>query len=841
MNNIVILSKIGFLTSISGQLNILSRLSTGSNIRNLYVNMLISSLSNGNISLIGSSSGSINIRNYQVSGTYYSQQQLSLCAINSNFAQFSIFNVNFNPSIYIFGNSSSYLFAYVSSSSIQIQQLVLSVGLSTVNSLQTTQSSTIQYQFQFGGIISQISASSVIIHNSAVKAYLNYTSNYMNSSGIITGTSSTTIISINNICLLEYTTFIGSFVNQSGLLGTIGGKVSVSNANIQYSVYGNGSFSNFGTLGVLSIECSNGSFSNLQISFASIQKSSYDANEINIAVLIGKCNAKYVQLNQSTFQGNVSAASNIAILSGLQNSNFIIYNIDISNSKIISSSSSSSISGGVFGKIEGVSNINKLNYLQINVNILSQSLNINSYSSGIIGESINVDNIIIEKLYIYNSSIQSKSQNGQSLASGIIASSTKHNINIKYIEMNNISVISMSQNSIGISAGYVALITSSNIQCSDLNISDSLIQSDSCAPMVSGIIGTFNYSNLIMQNTFVSSSKIFGSDARYNNLSNDIIRQSSGVLSFVNHSDIRILKTNIQDVNISIISNLNKASTSGIIGWLLYSNSTQKSIQILNVYQNSYSLNNNSHSGGFNSIVDQSIDYQYSNQIANSTIITVCQVYNPLQYSYSFTGSMNGYIAGSNVQFINFKALFINITTNGSRASYGGGLVGKITDSGVAIKESSLIIYGGEIYNLNIASKAIVNGVAGSVIGFATGNSNITIDSIIINNAINNVTAQSVFAGSFAGSQASQQSYAFVKITNSEIYSVKIYYQNQTLVLINFILRPQLAELTNGLIQISSTKSLGFSSINGIPVSNCENVQVQYINGNNYISENGCI
>ncbi|CAL6099952.1 Hypothetical_protein [Hexamita inflata] len=140
----------------------------------------------------------------------------------------SITNVNFKPDIYMFGNQSSYIFVYVSSSYVLIKQLVLTIGFTNAYSLQTNLQSTNTNQFQYGGIVSQITESSVIIHNSVVRAQLKQTTNYFNSSGMIIGISTTTIISINQLCAFEQTS-TASNVNQSGLLGTICGKISVSN------------------------------------------------------------------------------------------------------------------------------------------------------------------------------------------------------------------------------------------------------------------------------------------------------------------------------------------------------------------------------------------------------------------------------------------------------------------------------------------------------------------------------------------------------------------------------------------------------------------------------------
>ncbi|CAL5977692.1 Hypothetical_protein [Hexamita inflata] len=819
-------------------MNILSRISTGSSIRNLFVNMLISSSSNGNISLIGSLNGVLNIRNYQVAGTYYSKQCMSLCVLNSNQAQISITNVNFNPNIYTLGNQSSYLFVQISTSTVQIQQLVLSVGSLSVNSLQTTSTSTSSNQFQYGGVISQISSSSVIIHNTAVQAYLKQTTNFLNSSGMIIGTTSSSLISINNLCVFEQTTFVDSVVNQSGLFGIIGGKISFINVNINYSASGNSYFSNFGTIGLLTIDCSNGQFTNLQITFASVQKSSYDDSEINVAALIGQCVAQQIILNNSNFKGNLSAASNVAIISGYQNSNFSIFNIYISTSNVNSLPQyTCGLSGGIFGIINSIPSYTANIYSGLKIIILIQSnvKNNNSYSSSVIGYSSNIDILNISNCLIVDTISKSISINtGLSYASGIISFSQTSTIIIEKTLISNISIDSQSQTARGIAAGYIAQNDLSYLIFNNIETVSCNISAVARSPMSSGILGKLFQSNFVIKISKIIRTQIYGSDMNNIGANIDDIRLSSGVISFTNVSQVSISNVDLEFLNITMIS-YQKAATAGIIGWLICSNSTQIQNTVFNITQTCNSQNNWAHLGGVNAIIDQSQDNQQDNIVKyivqqNTNQTNIC----------SFVGGINGYVQGAISTLTNIQVKYITALLYSQQSSYCGGIIGILRLYNQTAL-SQILILGGSVINTNLSVISGIDGVIGSVYGTITDNVNITIDSLLIKTSIINITAKSVWAGVFAGTQYSSSSLSNIKISNSQIYSVQIYYRNQTNVFINFIMRQQLQSQANGLMYISSTKSLGFSSVNGIPVSNCENVQVQLINGNNFISENGCI
>ncbi|CAL6115704.1 Hypothetical_protein [Hexamita inflata] len=831
MNNIIIFSKSGSLSQISSQLNILSRVSSGLSIRNINVNLLLSSQSNGNISLIGQQKGTLNIRNYQINGSYYTKQCMTLCVINSNQAQISITNVNFKPDFYVFGNQSSFLFAFVSTSTIQIKQLVIQIGSTTINNLLTSaQTSTYLNQFQYGGIISQISGSSVIIHNSALQIYLKQTTNYINSSGVIIGTSTTSIISINQICIFEQTTLTGSIVNQSGFFGIIGGKISITNVNINYSVSGNGQFSNFGTIGVLTIDCTMSSFENVYISFISIQKSSYDDSETNVAAMIGFCNAKLVYLNDSSIQGNITAASNVALISGFQNSNFTISNIVLQNSNIMSLPQSiSAISAGLFGSIESLSKSNSYNGLQVQVNIQSTVSGNNSHSAAIVALASNIYLLYIQQCYIQESFTNSSSQSGISSSSGIISFGSLSQIICKNITLQNSQMYT--QLSSGITAGLFAQSLKCNVTLINMNIFISHIISNSSIPIVGGIFGIINSSQFNISNYNLDQSIIKGEDIYYPNQINSLIRgNSGGIIAFASYTQIIVTSVNVQNSNISQ-KYKQHASAGGLNGEFQNVKSSVNNSQVVNLNIICYSQEANAHIGGISSILISSQEIQQ-----NVTVQYVMLLSQSIS-GQSHVGGIIGWNGNSSIVNISSGIVFaIQVQINGLSA-YCGGMVG-------TVYFSNFYVNGFSLQNSNLSANVTTDCVLGSAIGiqWRLSASYIILSSLNIKNVINNLIGNTAFSSAFIGTITAGH-YSLdnsVDILNSEIYTIQINTQ-ATINYINLILRPQQADISDGSIKILNTKSLGFSSINNQNINPCENVKMQQINNQYYSSVNGCI
>ncbi|CAL6034457.1 Conserved_hypothetical protein [Hexamita inflata] len=140
INRFTILSKVGTTIAITSslQLNILQTQSLNTNIKDMKVNLDIEA-STGNLGLVGSLTGHMNIINYDVSGTYETQGSMSLGASTLSSSNVMVKHVNFAPESYVYGNQSSYLFRIVSSSKVEISRSTIIMGNQQLNLFQVRQ------------------------------------------------------------------------------------------------------------------------------------------------------------------------------------------------------------------------------------------------------------------------------------------------------------------------------------------------------------------------------------------------------------------------------------------------------------------------------------------------------------------------------------------------------------------------------------------------------------------------------------------------------------------------------------------------------------------------------
>ncbi|CAL6005945.1 Hypothetical_protein [Hexamita inflata] len=550
--SVTIQSKASTLVSVatSNQLNIIQKTSIGSNIRELLVNINCDTMTSGNLTLIGSANGSLNINKYQVLGKYFTTQQLSLCVLITLNAQVYISLVNFKPSQIQFGNQSSYLLSYVELSFVQFKQITLNVGIDQAsrNLLSKTISSAVN-QFQYGGFIYNIYTSQVIILNAVSKQFLTHQTQFITNSGQMIGsTFQDSFVSISNLCQVGYdATVSGQQITASGLIGSIGGKLSFDNADINIIFSGSASFSNVGTVGIISSSCQNATFVNINVVFTSSYKNVYDITEGNISALTGQSNCKKLVVNSSTFLNvSIVATTNISVLVGSSvNSNVLVNEIRFDNISLaaISSVNSNSI-GTVFGSaynlklqssqltINGTNITSQLAYAinlggvvgyQIFGNIcVIQSkvtnLYINGSSnnwamvSGFVAGIYNVTTICFRNIELFNSSLFSLSEIRVACTGGIIGYFIHSNTIINQCTVKDLTSDAQSVLGVGISSGLISGAHENNvINISYVELSFSFIYSNSRYPKASGMIGAgfdglvdIKYCNV--RNTVVQSS-----------------------------------------------------------------------------------------------------------------------------------------------------------------------------------------------------------------------------------------------------------------------------------------------------------------------------------------------
>ncbi|CAL6000905.1 Conserved_hypothetical protein [Hexamita inflata] len=258
INQMNIISKFGkqITVNTAQQLNILTSSSTYANIKNLLVNLSITS-SNGNITLVDCINDIFNITGYQVLGIYNTTQTTALISIQINTVAVNVNQINFKPSIYNVGNGSSYLFSQVvnSASTLKICNLIVVIGNNSLfqilGSISTTEFYSIYYQF--GGIIAYIANNSqiVTIDNIIFDSYQNFSTSYVTYSGFLVGNikSITSSITILNVCFQQNITSNTLKFGYFGLIGRNQANISIQNASISFYCQG-AYFWNHGIIGL---------------------------------------------------------------------------------------------------------------------------------------------------------------------------------------------------------------------------------------------------------------------------------------------------------------------------------------------------------------------------------------------------------------------------------------------------------------------------------------------------------------------------------------------------------------------------------------------------------------
>ncbi|CAL6052952.1 Conserved_hypothetical protein [Hexamita inflata] len=247
IQNMNIISKSGCQITVSSALNVIQQSSSSASINTLLVN-LSCAMAAGNITLIQSVSGVINVSNYQIVGTYQSTECLSMIAIQLYVASVTIKTVNFMPYQYNSGTYSSYFMSYVVSSTVNIANITLAIG-SDSNFVIANQYSG---SLNFGGVIQYLSGTSLIIYQVILDCYQIYNSDTAENSGFLMGyvTNQGTLynILIQNLCLMQRVQSTKRF-EAFGFIGWLNdGNISVQQSLVNFTVKGD-YFKYFGLIG----------------------------------------------------------------------------------------------------------------------------------------------------------------------------------------------------------------------------------------------------------------------------------------------------------------------------------------------------------------------------------------------------------------------------------------------------------------------------------------------------------------------------------------------------------------------------------------------------------------
>ncbi|CAL5979507.1 Hypothetical_protein [Hexamita inflata] len=366
--NIISAQDCQFITGL--QLNILQSTSVNSKINNLLVNLTFA-ISQGNITLIGSVSGVMNITGYQILGIYQSSSCMALITLAMSSTTLIVSQLNFMPSVYNSGNCSSYLLSSVSSSTVSFNSVSVLLGNETHFQIANSISSTINLQYQFGGLINVQNNSNVNILNAIYDSYQSHQSQYIKGYGLIIGQTKSTLnlLSIQSICVSQsiYTTDL----QISGIIGQYEGNYSVQQAFVSIIIQGV-HVSQFGSaVGVQTTQCVHAEV----INFRSTLYSILDYNNLDVTqniVLSAIFAYQYAQncsvQNSTVLNSNISAQQHAGGFCGYAYlTNISILNSSVQNSSVVSSQN---YTGGFVGR-SYIFNLTLMNSTVNNCNISS--------------------------------------------------------------------------------------------------------------------------------------------------------------------------------------------------------------------------------------------------------------------------------------------------------------------------------------------------------------------------------------------------------------------------------------------------------------------------------------
>ncbi|CAL6089461.1 Conserved_hypothetical protein [Hexamita inflata] len=441
INQLSVLSKVGTIITINSllQLNILQTQSVNLNIKDMKINLDVED-SIGSLSLVGSITGQMNIINYEVSGTYETQGSVSLGASSLISSNVMIKHVNFMPYSFIYGNQSSYLFRIVSSSMIEISRSTIIVGNQSAQLILGSLTTTSTQQQQFGGLVSQMTATRLIVAEISYFSNFTCTTQFMAKSGLLLGMSisASSQVIFQGLCA-QLTIDANSVFNQFGVIGYVEGNVTVKQANIVTNI-NTVTMNYLGVVGNIASLSKLSCFSDLLLQ----QRLQFTSGGSNSA-LVGY------------LQAQTSKLTNIQLNNNLQNGT------------------------GVYGGFIALSKSD----ISISDSVVSNSTTISTgYSSAVIGQS--TISSIVQNILIVNNFINSSQQVG-SVFGFADSDVTIRNGEIQYITL-------ISKQNLG---GYIGIVLlGRQVSVQNANSSDILILS-LAASSAGIIIGLTNANNTV--------------------------------------------------------------------------------------------------------------------------------------------------------------------------------------------------------------------------------------------------------------------------------------------------------------------------------------------------------
>ncbi|CAL6089397.1 Conserved_hypothetical protein [Hexamita inflata] len=498
INQMNIVSKDGSTLTSTSYLCILQRSSANSNIRNLLVNLTIT-MQSTYIQLISQVSETISINGYQVLGTYQCSSRIAMISATVDSAVVNVKHVSFKPSVYNVGNSSSYFFSNVMSSKVTVSNIAIIIGCNTNQQDLTSISTNSSYQYQFGGIVTEIyHPSQIVINNVVLECYQQIETNFTSNSGFLVGygKSNSSSIIITNLCVQQKILSSKNFTSL-GLIGLNEGNISLQQANV--IIYAQGAIIYY-----------------FAIVGYQVRDSKY-AEVINFRTL----------LNLTTQQGH--GIGSIFGYSVIQQNYF--NNVSITNSSIFAENELASV--GLFIGIS-FSNMTILN-ATIQQSVIQcvgpASVSYSPSVAGFIG--LSYSNISAFNVSISNSNISCLAGVG-----AFISDSRGYS----EMQIHNHSIIQCNISGYGSTGGFIESCSETNLSIHNSIITMSTIYNSYTYCQVGGFIGSASRSNMVIQNYTVSKNSISGT------------RYVAGFYGFCSSTNISLQNSIISQSNITCFS-----------------------------------------------------------------------------------------------------------------------------------------------------------------------------------------------------------------------------------------------------------------------------------------------
>ncbi|CAL6115660.1 Hypothetical_protein [Hexamita inflata] len=344
---------------------------SAANITNLLVNLSFAP-SIGNITLIDNIDGCLNITGYQVLGKYVSTKIVAMIGLFTNklhrlptYLAVKVNLVNFKPSVYNVGNSSSYLFFTTLETDLAISNFAIQIGdfsnFQLLGSISTShlQSSSVGIDYyMFGGAVAILGLySNIIVNNIIIDSYQMFSTSYVSVTGIIIGfvADRRSDVQINNMCFQQSITSASQYFYFFGLIGMSYANSTIYNASITFSVQAE----NFNGVGIMGYQLVQVELINLKV-FENLKCSS----GTYVGLLFGVQNADNCTVqNTSVVGSNIdSGANNVGGFAGCVK-NMIIIDSMISETSVVGIDNI----GGLIGKQQGNLTINNSIVNKINI------------------------------------------------------------------------------------------------------------------------------------------------------------------------------------------------------------------------------------------------------------------------------------------------------------------------------------------------------------------------------------------------------------------------------------------------------------------------------------------